>query len=413
MKILQRYILRELLLNFAFALTVITSVFFIAVSVQTLYRFPELSFLFVLQILPHFVPYSLAYTVPMSAMIGVVLTYGRLSADNEITAMRTSGMHLSGILVPGLLLGVLTIIVCFVLQANVIPYCQYMKRRVTRDAIARFFSSLDTATKVSLGSFRMSWESRDEEGRFIKLQLTLSDFEGGPSQKLIADKGILNITDGRIRFDLYGAQGLIHRNGSFSPSVPPPPENPSDETETPVGPGEIPPELELDQLVPGADVLSFSDRSQVEASSQANRTFPVFGHIKWELEIDTLLPSSKDKRRLREFPLADLMAMGRSETDEVRKAEIDTQVQQRFSLSCAGLSFILIGMPLGVLFRRGNRLVAFLVSFLLVMTLYYPLLMFGEAFGETNRLHPALAMWSANIVLGGLGLGMIAHVLRH
>ncbi len=411
MKILQRYILKELLLNFCFTLTVITSVFFIAVSVQTLYRFQQLSFLFVLQILPQFVPYSLAYTIPMSAMIGVVLTYGRLSADHEITAMRTSGMHLWQVLTPSILIGLFTVVVCFVLQANVIPYCQYKKRTITKDAVARLIADLDTETDVALGNFRMSWEKRDEEGRFHKLLLLFEDPKEGASFKFIANSGLVYVDQGILRFTLSGVHTFLDRSrGSSSRTK----KSSSGEPISPFFREKIKPkpDLQTENLVSASDDLVAGDIGARNRSQESSRTFSELGEFEGGLEIETIFPSSISRRKLREFPIADLLHKQSLTTDPLEIAEIQTELQMRYSLSLAGLCFVLIGTPLGILFRRGNRLGAFLVSFLLIMTLYYPLLMFGEAFGETGRLHPVLAVWSANIVLGSIGLTMLFAVLR-
>ena len=102
--ILQRYVFRELVLHFLFTLVVVTGIFVVGLGIQSLYRFSGLPLVVVVRTFPFFVPYSFAYTVPMALLVAVVLTYGRLSQDREILAVRTSGVHLYPLVSPAIFL---------------------------------------------------------------------------------------------------------------------------------------------------------------------------------------------------------------------------------------------------------------------------------------------------------------------
>src|SRR5207248_5725550 len=62
----------------------------------------------VLLIIPLLIPNTLPYTIPATCLFATCVVYGRLSHDNEITAVKAAGVHLGRLVGPGLLLGLLT-----------------------------------------------------------------------------------------------------------------------------------------------------------------------------------------------------------------------------------------------------------------------------------------------------------------
>src|SRR5260370_37331311 len=58
----------------------------------------------ILAIIPLLIPSTLPYTIPATTLFATCVVYGRLPADNEILALRSSGLHHPKIAGPGLLL---------------------------------------------------------------------------------------------------------------------------------------------------------------------------------------------------------------------------------------------------------------------------------------------------------------------
>ena len=79
-----------------------------------------------------------------------------------------------------------------------------------------------------------------------------------------------------------------------------------------------------------------------------------------------------------------------------------TEVHKKFALPAACLVFGLIGLPLGIVNRRGGRAAGFAVSVGIVL-LYYALIATGEARAIEGRMSPALAMWLPNVLLLAFG----------
>ena len=76
------------------------------------------------------------------------------------------------------------------------------------------------------------------------------------------------------------------------------------------------------------------------------------------------------------------------------------------------LIFVMIGIPLGILSRRGSVLMAFVVSFFAVLVLYYPLMMIAKLVSLDGYVTPWLAQWTPNVVVGGIGLWLLTRGIR-
>lgn len=114
---------------------------------------------------------------------------------------------------------------------------------------------------------------------------------------------------------------------------------------------------------------------------------------------------------LREMTLGEL----RAKTAEYRRLGVKqwaplVEIHKKFAIPFAALIFGFLGVAMGVLFRRGERLVSFALS-IAVAIVYYVFLLAGEPLGKQGRLSPFWAMWSANIFFGAATLLLFRKVL--
>ncbi len=128
---LHRYIFRELFKVFTLAtvaLTLIVSVGSMYKPIQEFGVGPEQ----VLHLLGYFLPITLTFILPMSALFAASLVYGRFASDNELDACRASGVSLLTLVYPGLCLGILVSITTLVLSFYVVPAFVHRAERMIK-----------------------------------------------------------------------------------------------------------------------------------------------------------------------------------------------------------------------------------------------------------------------------------------
>ena len=93
--------------------------------------------------------------------------------------------------------------------------------------------------------------------------------------------------------------------------------------------------------------------------------------------------------------LAEQMTMAEKQK---MKRELSIHIHKRLSPSLASLSFILIGIPLGIMTRSSNMLVSLGISFILILFIYYPLVATGLVVAESMSFPIIPSIWGANVV---------------
>src|SRR5579864_3651071 len=132
--ILDRYLLREIMAPFGFAVAAFTlflliNTFFLAAEYVINKAVP---FVYVMRYIVLQVPSFVYLILPFSTLFGVLQGFGRLAGDNELTAMRTSGVALLRIARPALILGVALTLIAFLTNEYVAPESQHKSQAVFR-----------------------------------------------------------------------------------------------------------------------------------------------------------------------------------------------------------------------------------------------------------------------------------------
>ncbi|HWR40565.1 MAG TPA: LptF/LptG family permease, partial [Patescibacteria group bacterium] len=124
MRILDRYILKELLGPFLFGITAFSSIF---IGTGPMFRIAQLvsqygaSVAVVLKLFIYSIPSIVVLTFPMSMLLASLLSFGRLSAASEITAMRSGGQSFARLATPVFIVALLVSLVAVVLNERVVP----------------------------------------------------------------------------------------------------------------------------------------------------------------------------------------------------------------------------------------------------------------------------------------------------
>lgn len=434
MRLLRSYILRLHLVPFLLGFGVVT---FILVM-DVLFDYLDLvvnrgvGVFVVLQLYVLSLGYIVALSVPCAVLVSSLMTFGRLSQDNEITALRASGVHLGSVLRgPLIAAGFLTLgLTAF--NNYVLPESNHAFMNLLID-----IGRMRPTVKLQEGTFITDFPGynllvQSVNGRTNEMRgLTIYQLNpGGPPTTILAKSGTLTYTpDGRTAV-LRLKDGEIHdvpmeeggarryRRLAFKTHV-------------------------INVLGAGAILertarMSRSDRELSAAALMAQRTDELaryknameirrrqyqgrtlspevqamlqFEDLPWSVRFRQMLvrwragPGAAE-RFIQEHPneAADLNVwLLQKDAYQRRIASLAIEIHKKFSLPAACLVFVLIGAPIGMRVRRGGPAIAFLsVAFFLF---YWLCLIGGEELAHRLMIPAWLAMWLPNFVLGGLGL---------
>jgi lipopolysaccharide export LptBFGC system permease protein LptF len=118
---LQSYIFRELGKTFVLTAAGLTTIVALGGGVANIIGFGEVTPELFLKIMALVLPMAAAFTLPMAALFSATATYGRLSADNEITACRASGINIHRLLAPCVLISAFSAAITFASVSYIIP----------------------------------------------------------------------------------------------------------------------------------------------------------------------------------------------------------------------------------------------------------------------------------------------------
>ncbi len=135
MRILRNYILKELFPPLILSLIIITFAFLIGSMVKladfVINKGVEL--IYVGKLFLYLIPKLMLYTIPMGVLTATLLAFGRLSSDNEITAMRATGINLYRISMPAIMLGLLISVISLPLNDKIVPKAHYKARMLIKE----------------------------------------------------------------------------------------------------------------------------------------------------------------------------------------------------------------------------------------------------------------------------------------
>jgi LPS export ABC transporter permease LptF/LPS export ABC transporter permease LptG len=354
MRILDRYIVREVFRHALLGLVVFTFVFFVPQLVRLMELFVRHtgSGLQILKLFLCIFPNVFTFTVPMAILIGVLLGLGRMSADSEIIALTALGIGRRRILLPVGVLALTGAAVTVAMTLWLSPLALSTFRATEADLIA------------SQISFQVQPRVFDE--RFPKLVLYVNDLSASGTQwhgVFLAETGGEN-----------GSRLTLAENAIVIAE---------------------PTEGKLELHLEGGTTHEF-DRAEPDRYSVT-----AFGQSDWPIEVNGLAPAEPRQVSNPERPLRDLI---NDKGPGWREARVE--LHRRFAFPCACFVFALVAVPLGAQPRRGGRAAGSLLAVILIAA-YYLLFVMGAGLARGGSVTPAAGIWIANAVLGLLGLSLL------
>src|SRR5580765_7872143 len=148
MKLIDRFVSRELIVNLLFAICVLSLVLVVGNIFRKLLPLlvnHDVPVEYLVSFIAYVLPFSLIFTIPWGLLTAVLLVFGRLSADNELIALRSIGVSITRICVPLMVIAVICTIASLWLNVQVAPAAQEEMRSTvfnlaTRNPMALFGS---------------------------------------------------------------------------------------------------------------------------------------------------------------------------------------------------------------------------------------------------------------------------------
>jgi lipopolysaccharide export LptBFGC system permease protein LptF len=126
------------------------------------------------------------------------------------------------------------------------------------------------------------------------------------------------------------------------------------------------------------------------------------------LDIEGFLRSKEDLGKER---LVLTERVGMAEKQKMSR-ELSINIHKRLSPSLACLTFILIGIPLGIMTKSNNMLISLGISFILILFVYYPLVATGLVVADSMNFPIIPSVWAANVVNITLGVFLFRRILK-
>ena len=369
MKLIDRYIARQLIVNALFAIAVLTVVLvlgnvFKKLLDQFINQSAPPSILF--SIIGYVLPFSLTFTIPWGFLTAVLLVFGRMSAENEITALRTSGMSIPRMCVPVAIIAVIFALICAYINLEVAPRAQ------TRMKNALF----DLATKNPLAMFgddkvidvfpgQKIYVEKSEGENISNMIVYVHDEDSNLKEVTVAGSGTLEVKEMPVKDGGTQMQLVLSYN-----------------------------DLRYEQII----------RSDVNPDDRRGiKSGIVAGQGQVVVSLKELYEKKKKTGGVGMLSIEQLL--------DNQKPEAVVELNKRLSLALATLAFALLAVPLGITAQRKETSVGFAISLGIAM-LYFIILIAADMARNRPHLHPELLVWAPNVIFFAIGAYRFAQLAK-
>ncbi len=360
MRKLDKYILKEMIGPFLFG---VGAFIIVLVSIDLLYDALKLVVRegypagLVARAFLYRMPQTITLTLPMATMFGVLMAIGRLSSDGEVEAMRAGGISFLRLAVPVLAGGLLISALALVLNEVVVP--------PANNASNQLLVELAEGAVTRQGYLLVQLP----EDQPPQIQLYAAHFD--PQTNRLRDVWIVKFRDGKYR-DQYTAESAVWRDTT----------------------------IEM-KNVRHWDYDHYRQERVQEFDMEV-------GTAPWQLK--------ELRKKPADMPLADL----RRDIQRMRKlpaaarkklTELVEYYHIRLAAPWTALGFALIAAPLALRPKRTTTSVGLGISLAIILA-YYIIFNTLRVVGEQGALPPVLAAWLPNLILYGVGLGLLVDASR-
>jgi LPS export ABC transporter permease LptF len=363
MRIVTRYLLKELGGPFLGALFISTIILAAGNIMQTVDMVMNkgVEIMQVVQIFLLFLPYVLIFTIPISVLSAVLLGFGRLSGDNEVTALRTSGISIYKVVFPILICGFIISLLNVPLNDKILPQSEFAARKLLKRVGLKHPAAL-----LEPGVFVKGFKDyiifiHSVKGNKLKDIRIYQPREGAATRTIVAEKGEI---------------------------IPLPEEN----------------SVKLRLLDGTADEISADKPDEFYKLS--------FKDYYMTLDLDGAVDTANIQKKAREKSIKEILTevAGLKEGHE-DIVPLKIELHKKLALAFSNFVFVFVGIPLAITTHRREKFIGFGLA-IGIFLIFWGIMLSGIAFAIRGMIPPWVGVWTANGVLTLLGVVMFRRLTR-
>lgn len=356
MRILDRYVAKQILVTGIFAIAVLSMILVLGNVFKQLLELlvnHDVPLEYILSFLAYILPFSLTFTIPWGFLTAVLLVFGKMSAENELIALRTSGISIPRICAPVLALALASVGICLWINVDVAPRAQEkMKQAVFNIATSNPIAMFGSDQIIDEFPGKKIYVAKKEGTELEDILMYDLGEKGEPMS-------VVHARHGRLEADLEGKHQIL---------------------------------LRLD------DARYEQRDSQEPLNLEKIKDGITMDKIDLPISLEELYNKNKKRRGLTQMSLAELSNLQNAK----QKTAALTEVNKRFSFSFASLAFGLIAVPLAITAHRKETSIGFLFS-LIVAFVYFFLIILIDVVRSDPKWHPEMLIWGPNALFMALG----------
>jgi len=389
MRLLTRYVLREIGLVFVITLISLTTLMIMIGAVREAIA-QGLGAPQIVQLLPYLMPNALMFAVPGTILFSVSSVYGRMSGANEVVALKSLGISPMVLLWPALFLSVVLSFATVWLNDVAQSWGFEGVQRVAINALEDIaYSMLRTRKSFATPSFSVTVQ-RVKGRTLVSPMFTLQQDGGRAIIRAEAAELRSNPGSGVLTIKLYNSTVDAEGHHFENPDV--------SERDIPISPqshgDQSPAHMALRQM-PAALVRQHEILGEIEKRMVTNASFQMLTG-----DFDGLSGGgwAHEEKELTHH--------------KFRLYRMRTEPPRRWANGFSCLCFALVGSGMAIRMRNSDALTSFFLCFGPILLVYYPLLAFGVDRAKAGAISP-YAVWLANVILVAWGVWLLRRVLRY
>jgi len=395
MRLLSRYILRELLKVFLVSLLGMTFIILLVGVAQEAIR-ESLGLVPMLKLIPYLLPNALVFAVPGTILFATCSVYGRMSADNELLAVKSNGVSPWAFLLPCFILAFLISLGAVWLNDIASSWGQRGIHRVVLQSVEQIaYGMLRTHKSYSTSGLSINVERVDGK-KLLNPTLTFHSPDDDRPFTLTADHAELRLNSDKTKLNIMLTNAIFIYGNEVEGFLP----------------GNQMHEIPLtDASRKGGFAARPANAAMHEIPARIQQQRKDMRHLQQQLAADAAYQLLAGNFTGLTGPMWDTKHLALHNTQyQLHRLKLVTWRRWANGFSC--LFFVMVGAPLAVRLRNADMWTSFGLCFLPILLVYYPLLMYGLDRAKCGELPPYF-IWLGNVVLLGIAMWLLRRVMRY